>query len=249
MDVLIIENFLDRIKQIIINTIQHEKIIIPFSGGVDSTFLAILCNNLHYDVTLLTIGFKNCHDVLFAKKISNMIKLPHKIYEINNDDEFNYIKHNIKNEIVTDSLSWLENCIAFYYMSKASQKFGFDVIVTANGIDELFCGYDIYRRIGSHNNTKLLQMIDTKLKNEINMLDKAHFISSQFHIRFIHPFLFCDFIKIAKQIPLSYKIRDGNDFLRKHIIRTLALEIGAPKISAYKRKKSMQYGSRIHKFI
>ena len=37
--------------------------------------------------------------------------------------------------------------------------------------------------------------------------------------------------------------------MRKHVIRTLAKEIGVPELSANKRKKALQYGSLIHKAL
>ena len=47
--------------------------------------------------------------------------------------------------IKTDNLSWNENSIAFYYVSKLAKSLGISTVVTANGIDELFCGYNSYR--------------------------------------------------------------------------------------------------------
>ncbi len=243
-----LQSMLNEINNTIRITVPHKKIVVSFSGGVDSAFLAKICSDLKYDVTLLTIGFENCHDILFAKQISHLINLPHKTYEIDYN-EFNEIKQHMKKKINVDSISWIENSIAFYYISKVSRQLGFDVIVTANGIDELFCGYDIYRRIMPCSDDKILQTMNIKLKNEISMLNKISSISSIFDITLVHPFLLRNFIEFAKQVPLFYKIRGENDFLRKHIIRTLAFQVGVPKISAYKRKKSMQYGSAIHKFI
>ena len=53
------------LKTAIKDTVLEKKIGIAFSGGVDSTLLAKLCYDLGYDVTLLTIGFENSHDILF----------------------------------------------------------------------------------------------------------------------------------------------------------------------------------------
>ncbi len=244
---MLYENLLIQIQKAIKSTILKKKIGVAFSGGVDSTLLAKLCSDLGYDTTLFTVGFKNSHDIIFSKHISKLIKLPHKTIEIDND-VFHRTVDYIKNKVESTELSLLENCIAFYYISKLSKNFT-NVLVTANGIDELFCGYDIYRRMMQYENITLPTLINTKLKNEIMIMKKACQITLQSDVRLINPFLFNDFINYAKRIPLHYKINGYGDFMRKHIIRTLAYKIGVPKISAYKRKKAMQYGTLIHKYI
>ena len=84
------------------DTISEKKIGVAFSGGVDSTLLAKLCIDLGYDVTLLTIGFQNSHDILFSKKINEIMKLPHKIYEIEKNS-FSDISSKIHTKINTDN--------------------------------------------------------------------------------------------------------------------------------------------------
>src|SRR5574341_224452 len=63
------------------NTISTKKFGIAFSGGVDSSLLAKICSDLEYDITLLTIGFNDSHDIVFSKKISKLLGLPHKTLE------------------------------------------------------------------------------------------------------------------------------------------------------------------------
>ena len=57
------------------------------------------------------------------------------------------------------------------------------------------------------------------------------------------------FIDFAKTIPISKKIHGPDDLLRKHVIRELAIECKVPRISAYKQKKALQYGTQIHKSL
>ena len=49
--------------------------------------------------------------------------------------------------------------------------------------------------------------------------------------------------------PISEKIHSSDDLYRKHIIRKLAGAVGVPEISCRKRKKALQYGSKIHKSL
>jgi asparagine synthase (glutamine-hydrolysing) len=232
----------DSIRQ----TINNKKIGIAFSGGVDSSVLAKLCTDLGYDVTLLTIGFSDSHDIQFSKEISQLLEYNHKIEKISSK-LFPDIVQQIKKTIKTDNLSWNENCIAFYFVSKLAKKCGIDKVLTANGIDELFCGYNAYRDAIKHGN--VMSLMESKLENEINMMKAVNTVASEFDIEILQPFLSKEFVSFAKKILIKEKIHGSDDLMRKHIIRDLALSIGVPKEAALKRKKALQYGSLIHKAL
>ena len=99
------------------------------------------------------------------------------------------------------------------------------------------------------NDQKVQELMDSKLENEQSMMKAVNYVTSEFDVKIIQPFLSKDFIDYAKKIPLSYKIKGPEDLLRKHIIRKLAYEIGVPEISVNQRKKALQYGSLIHKTL
>jgi len=229
-------------------TLLEKKIGVAFSGGVDSTLLAKLCKDLGYHITLLTIGFEESHDISFSKKVNEKMKFPHEILEIDKNT-FSEISLKIKDKIQTENLSWNENCIAFYYVSKLANHLNIDTVVTANGIDELFCGYNAYRDAIKEGEKKVQELMNSKLENEIKMMKAVNEISSQFNVKILQPFLSSRFISFAKKIPLNEKIKHADDLQRKHIIRQTASENGVPEISTTKRKKALQYGSLIHKTL
>ena len=237
-----------RIIQSIQSTVKYKKIGIAFSGGVDSTLLAKICVDLDYDVTLLTIGFEDSHDVMFSQEISKILGYNHKIEKIKLTN-FSKISKEIMKIIKIDNISWIENSIAFYYVSKLAKHCEIKKVITANGIDELFCGYNAYRNAIKLGEPHVMELMESKLENEIKMMKTVNLISSQFGVVLVQPFLSQDFIDFAKKIPIKHKIRDSDDLLRKHIIRELALKIGIPEMSSNKPKKALQYGSLIHKTL
>jgi asparagine synthase (glutamine-hydrolysing) len=243
-----IDTLLEQIKKSILENVLTQKIGVAFSGGVDSTLVAKVCSDLGYDVTLLTIGFADSHDVLFSREVNKILKMPHHVLEIN-PDEFDMISKKIHASIATDNLSWNENCIAFYHVAKLANSLGLDTVVTANGIDELFCGYNGYRDAFKEGESKVMELMDSKLENELKMMRAVNLVSSEFSVEILQPLLSENFIKYAKAVPVSEKILDSDDLMRKHIVRKLASKIGVPEISASKRKKALQYGSLIHKTL
>ncbi len=242
------KKLLDNIKNSISETVKVKKIGIAFSGGVDSTLISKICSDMNYDITLLTIGFPESHDILFAKEVNEYLKYPHHILEIDSDT-FPSVSSKINQTIQTDNLSWNENCIAFYYVSKLATSLELDTVITANGIDELFCGYNAYRESFSGGESQINEVMLAKLDNELKMMKAVNLIASEFGVKILQPLLSPEFIKYAKTIPVSEKIHDSEDLYRKHIIRKLAGEIKVPELSCTKRKKALQYGSKIHKAL
>jgi asparagine synthase (glutamine-hydrolysing) len=242
------KKLLENIKNSISETVKEKKIGIAFSGGVDSTLISKICSDMNYDITLLTIGFPESHDILFAKEVNQHLNYTHHILEIDSDS-FPDISLKIQQTIKTENLSWNENCIAFHYVSQLAKSLDLDTVITANGIDELFCGYNAYREAFSEGESKIHEVMISKLDNELKMMKAVNLIASEFGVKIIRPLLSSKFIEYAKTIPLSEKIHDSDDLYRKHIIRKLASQIDVPKISCTKRKKALQYGSKIHKAL
>ncbi len=242
------KKLLDNIKNSISETIPEKKIGIAFSGGVDSTLISKICSDMNYDITLLTIGFPDSHDILFAKEVNEFLKYPHHTLEIDSDT-FSTVSSKINQTIKTDNLSWNENCIAFHYVSKLANRLDLDTVVTANGIDELFCGYNAYREAFSGGDSQINEVMIAKLDNELKMMKAVNLVASEFGVKILQPLLSSKFIEYAKTIPISEKIHDSDDLYRKHIIRKLASEVNVPELSCTKRKKALQYGSKIHKAL
>ena len=242
------QQLLDNIKNSISETVIEKKIGVAFSGGVDSTLISKVCSDMGYDVTLLTIGFPESHDILFSKEVNEHLKYQHHILEISSET-FSALSSKINQTIKTDNLSWNENCIAFHYVSKLANSLDLDIVITANGIDELFCGYNAYREAFLGGESQVNKVILTKLDNELKMMRAVNLIASEFGVKILQPLLSPNFIEYAKTVPMYEKIHDSEDLYRKHIIRKLASEVNVPKLSCTKRKKALQYGSKIHKAL
>jgi len=242
------EQLLTEMQNAVKETISDKKIGVAFSGGVDSTLLAKLVKDMGYDIHLLTIGFQDSHDINFAKEVNQILNFPHSISEID-PEKFKEVSEKIHQVIKSDNLSWNENSIAFYYVAELARKNELKTVVTANGIDELFCGYNSYREAIEKGEDEVVKMMNDKLKNEKEMMVAINAVTAEFGVTMIQPFLLPNFIEYAKKIPVSEKIHGQDDMQRKHPIRELAMDCGVPEVAAQKQKKALQYGSKIHKSL
>ncbi len=156
----------------------------------------------------------------------------------------------VKSKLSCNVLSHIENCIAFFQISKIIKyhELG-DSFLTANGFDELFCGYDRYRSYYQNGEESVTTYMEEKLTNEDHMMREISHVIAELNMYSYQPFLSKAFVKYAKSIPMEYKIKGQDDMLRKHILREVAMRIGVPKEAAMHPKKAIQYGSMIHKYL
>ena len=242
------KQLLSEMENAVKETISDKKIGVAFSGGVDSTLLAKLVKDLGYYIHLLTIGFQDSHDINFAKEVNQLLNFPHSISEID-PEKFKEVSQKINQTIKSDNLSWNENSIAFHYVAELAQKNELKTVATANGIDELFCGYNSYREAIEKGEGEVTKMMDEKLKNEGEMMIAINKVTAEFGVKMVQPFLSPSFVDYSKKIPVTEKIHGPDDMQRKHPIRELAMDYGVPEIAARKQKKALQYGSQIHKSL
>ena len=225
---------------------SSSSLAVAFSGGIDSSLLAKVCKDIGMKVTLLTIGFHLSQDIEFSKQIALKLDLPHKI-SVLQPEQFQKDLLYIQQKIVCRNISHIENCIAYFYIARMANQNNLRLILTANGCDELFCGYNKFRLIYDEGITRIIDLMDERIANEHVLIKEIDKITTEFGVLTKQPFFSQKFIDFAKDIPIEQKITGSNDFIRKHILRKVALSIGIPRESAMKPKKALQYSSLIHR--
>lgn len=230
-----------------VECVTAEEMGVAFSGGVDSSLLAKVCSDLGKNVTLLTIGVSSRRDIGISSEVSEALglKLIHELIPL---EELEDGLKTVLSLIEFDRIVRLENCVSFYYVFRLASNHRLGTVLSANGMDELFCGYHVYRRHSGDERamTELMKTLVETAKKDKEQIGK---ISALFDIEYSCPFLSKTFIDFTMKIPLALKIKSGDDELRKHILREVALEAGVPESAALRAKKAFQYSSGIHKAI
>jgi asparagine synthase (glutamine-hydrolysing) len=131
----------------------------------------------------------------------------------------------------------IRNSIVMYLALNAIKKEGHTSIITGDGADELFAGYNFF-----------LKMSDIELEESLKRLwEIMHFptqkIAKSLGINVESPFLHEKVIDFAKSLPVNYKVKveDGQKY-GKWILRKL-FENKIPKSVVWREKAAMQDGA------
>lgn len=238
-------NMLEATKK---RTDNLDEVALLFSAGVDSTLIAVLLKKLNVKTTLYTVGTENSQDLKFAKQVAKDLGLPLKTWVINQEIIEDNFEETI-NTIEDKNLMKIGVGMTIKLTSKLASNDKHKVILSGQGADELFCGYNRYKNKYDAPE-ELLEELAYDLNNmyHVNLErdDKAT-MSNSVELRV--PFLDKKVIETASKIPVKYLLDSKEDKIRKHILREVAYELGVPEYIAFRPKKAAQYGTGIDKII
>lgn len=154
------------------------KLGMLLSAGVDSSIIACVTKELGHDITALIAGYSGNHTVderIEAKRLCFDKNIKFEEIELSQDDfSKNY----------TDLLPFLDEPVADpsmfpqWSIYRASKKLGYTTLLSGNGADELFYGYE------KHNiHAETLEWL-SQIKNLFPAYGRKHFLKTIFKILF-----------------------------------------------------------------
>ena len=215
------------------------KVGIGFSGGVDSSLLALLCSKLKIKFKLYTVGLENSKDVIEAIKISKTMKWPIKI-KILTLIEAEQIIRKVVDILDSDDVTRIGVGCVTYCVCKMAKDDKIKTVLTGLGSEELFAGYERHKK-------NIYEECWQGLRNiEERDITRDEEIAKHFKIKLLLPFLNEDLVKIAMIIDPELKIKDD---VNKYILRETAVNLGLKKEFAFRKKIAAQYGSKFDRAI
>ena len=228
---------MDQCMKVLQNAVKEcESEWIALSGGLDSSILAHLRKDQKSQaITIITKDFLGT-DLTFAQIIAKHTGLPLSLMQINMEEILDSISETIK---ILDNFNDIEirnSIVPHLYLSSLKKK-GIDSVITGDGADEIFAGYNF-----------LLKKSNEELGEELERIRKImHFpskeIAKSLNMKVETPFLNDDVIKFSNSIPISKKINvKENKKFGKWILRE-TFEKDLPKNIIWREKSPMQDGS------
>jgi len=218
-----------------------DKFAIAFSGGLDSSLLALTAKKCGFIPQLISVGLEGRKETEEAVSSAEALGLPIKLKIFNEQDV----------EAVIPKVLWLIEepdpvklsiAIPLFFAAETASENGLRVMLAGQGSDELFAGYKKYLQIYSEKGEKALY---AALREDFLNCYRTNFERDEkvcaFHkLELRLPYADWELSNYALNLPPKLKItlEAGQ---RKTVLRKAAEKLGLPASIANKPKKAIQY--------
>lgn len=204
---------------------------ILLSAGLDTSILAYLGRKYNENLKAFTLKFKESSDEKYSKKLCEILDIEHHVLDIDEENLIKNLWETIKILGVFDTTE-IRNSVAIYSILKFSKGY-VNSVMTGDGADELFFGYDF-----------LIKMDKKERENYAKkMYNNMHFASMDignfFGIKIFQPYLSDEVKNYAISLDDDLKINNG---VGKWILRSTYKNL-LPEDFIMRKKAPIEYGS------
>ena len=226
-----------------VNKLVESKVGIAFSGGVDSSLLALICSKLKKNFKLYSVGLQNGVDLEWAEKVAFKMHWPVKFKIVTLSEAEGIIGDVVEILDEADVVKIGVGCVTYSVLSMVKRD-GIKNVVTGLGSEEIFAGYERHKQ-GTYEEVHNACW-DGLRDIERRDLDRDLTISKSVGVNLFCPFLDRNLVKYAMQIHPKFKI---NNDMKKIILREAAIKLGLLREFAFRKKMAAQYGSKFDRAI
>jgi len=226
-----------------------DKVAVAFSGGLDSSLIAVLAKLCGVEPHLISVGLENQQEIQSAETAAEALELPlsTQAYTVS---EVEQILPRILWLIEEPDPVKVSIAVPFYWVAETTSKMGYKVLFAGQGSDELFGGYQRY--LGEY--TKSVTTVRNAMYSDVAAAHETNFqrdiqVCSFHKVELRLPFTDPKVVDFALSLPINLKIESPQDALRKSVLRQVAKNLGMPAFIVNKTKKAIQYATGVNKAL
>ncbi|NES24549.1 MAG: asparagine synthase, partial [Symploca sp. SIO3E6] len=244
-----LSDFLPHLKNTLVGAIQRRTqtdlpLGVIYSGGLDSSIVLSQAIKFHSNVTAFTVGCQSSEDFAISQRFCQDYGIPQVVISLKPQ---NFSLQDIKQAIQLSELNEYGDLINAAISIKLFQRIrdnGIKVVLSGDGSDELFGGYEMYGLNLSQPEQE--QLFLHKLMNlhrtELQRVDRC---GMAFGVETRVPFLAKDVIELALATPKAWKIKDGQE---KWCLRQ-AFKDELPSYILQRSKNPLSHSSGLHEGV
>jgi asparagine synthase (glutamine-hydrolysing) len=226
-----------------------KKAAVAFSGGLDSSVVAMLAKICGVEIELITVGLDDQRELHRARAAARALELPLHIQTYTQEDV----------EQMLPKVLWLIEepdvtkvgvAIPIFWTAQIASELGFTILLAGQGADELFGGYQRYLRDYAAGDEVVR---DSMYHDVISCHDKNFQRDNQacsvHKVELRLPFADLNVVTFSLRLPTHLKIESPEDHLRKRLLRLTAQNLGMPPFIVNRRKQAVQYATGVNKAL
>ncbi|MGB9125270.1 MAG: asparagine synthase-related protein [Nitrosotalea sp.] len=231
------QEFVKELKSLVSRAVENCNYdCLALSGGLDSSILASCMHNKKITAFALVAKDFASKDLMYAQLVAKQNHLDLKVISANVEDLLSAAEETIKILQVFNPIEIRNNIVVYLTMTTAKDS-GHNSIMTGDGADELFAGYNFFKRLTGQELDKDLERIWKVMHYPSKSISKSVGIS------LCTPFLDDLVSEYAKKIPSHMKVREERGIKYGKWILRKAFEDVLPESIAWREKDAMQDGS------
>jgi asparagine synthase (glutamine-hydrolysing) len=217
------------------------------SGGMDSsvvTSVAAQClketMGKHARLKTFSVGIKESPDIHYARIMASHLGTDHEELIVGIDDMVECLEEVIY-YLESFDPSLVRSSVSNFLISRYAREKGFEVLLSGEGGDEIFCGYTYLKKFPDEELfSRQMECIDYLHNNAALRLDRMNQAHS---IRVVAPLISAELFRYALRIPSRFKLRaNGTKKIEKWIFRK-AYEKSLPRTITRRIKQEFSQGS------
>jgi asparagine synthase (glutamine-hydrolysing) len=211
------------------------------SGGLDSSLIAYMAHEIKPDIECFTVSMEEGQDLPLAKDVTKHLGVKHHILMFGQKDIDEILPEAIHHQEMYEE-SCVHGAIANFLAGRFVSPMA-KVVLTGEGADEFFAGYDGQFRKGK-NPEEVAGIVDNLLNVAHNTaLQRLDRLNAANHYESRTPFLDAKVMDFSLKIPIQHKIH-GEEQTGKWILRQ-AFEGCLPDHIIYQTKRFFAQGSGV----